>query len=448
MERVDTILAYADGTNLTPTGRRLWTGGVLSLALLFCVGLAFCQERKTISPEKAMMIGYVEDFFKDNARDVTMRKSLEWGEVQTDGEGNRTIRYKFEALIWDRERIILCSDFTFDKDGNYVSMVSVEGFPQPVGNMGKTNEPPKEATEATKTLTQFLDFVRAYRIDKRIIDFPDEFDLSTPENAYATQKHLIVSNAENKFEKLMEMQFGEGRVSERERRGLSQQLPDEWIKKYKTEFVVYEVLEVKPGLAFVFALRTFDKLYDGNLFRKKEDGLWYNLGNFQEFSPEKLAKQTGFLKQERSADVEKAESTKIQADKDSQGNDPLQVSLANLLKFEGLTSYRVEKRIADMPEDDWTTPENAFAAQWHTVAANIVNRGDKEFAEVFKNRVLILEVLLSANKQKAFVLGHKGQSDYEGRFYTKQGNQWIKGDGSQADTPEKMAEKIKQARFF
>jgi Spy/CpxP family protein refolding chaperone len=104
---------------------------VFLTALLVSITLAFCQG-KPISPEKAMMMGYVEDFFANNARDITMRKSLEWGDVQTDDTGNRTIRYKYEALIWDKERLIICSDFTFDKEGNYVNMVHVEGFPQPV----------------------------------------------------------------------------------------------------------------------------------------------------------------------------------------------------------------------------------------------------------------------------------------------------------------------------
>ena len=85
-----------------------------------------------ITSEKAMMMGYVEYFFMTNARDITMRKSLEWGEVQTDDEGNRTIRYKFEALIWDKDRVLFCFDLTFGKDGTLVKMTPLEGFPKPV----------------------------------------------------------------------------------------------------------------------------------------------------------------------------------------------------------------------------------------------------------------------------------------------------------------------------
>jgi len=128
MKRIDQIMNFVHLP--AASGSQRWTALIFTISLLLCVTLAFCQEGK-VSPEKGMMMGYVENFFNHNARDITMRKSLEWGEVQTDGEGNRTIRYKFEALIWDKDRIIFCSDFTFDKDGNYVSMVHVEGFPQP-----------------------------------------------------------------------------------------------------------------------------------------------------------------------------------------------------------------------------------------------------------------------------------------------------------------------------
>jgi len=103
-----------------------------ALILFGAFALSVQAQPKPITPEKAMMMGYVEDYFNHNARDITMRKSLEWGEVKTNDKGNRTIRYKFEALIWDKDRFIFCSDFTFDKDGNYVSMTHIEGFPQPV----------------------------------------------------------------------------------------------------------------------------------------------------------------------------------------------------------------------------------------------------------------------------------------------------------------------------
>jgi hypothetical protein len=37
-----------------------------------------------------------------------------------------------------------------------------------------------------------IDDLPSYRVDKKIADFPDKIDQSTPENAYATWKQLSV----------------------------------------------------------------------------------------------------------------------------------------------------------------------------------------------------------------------------------------------------------------
>lgn len=78
----------------------------------------------------------VEDFFKHNYRDITARKTIEWGWPTTDENGNLSIRYKYEATIWGRDKIIENKVFTFDKDGKYLSAKSLEGFPEKVD--GKT----------------------------------------------------------------------------------------------------------------------------------------------------------------------------------------------------------------------------------------------------------------------------------------------------------------------
>jgi hypothetical protein len=113
-----------------PTLRRSLCGLVVLMlvAALSLTGNA-AQKQKVISAEKARMIGYVEDFLMNNFRDVTMRKSLEWGDVKTDDKGNRTIRYRCEALIWDKDRMTLAWDFTFDKEGNFVVQNKVETTP-------------------------------------------------------------------------------------------------------------------------------------------------------------------------------------------------------------------------------------------------------------------------------------------------------------------------------
>jgi hypothetical protein len=105
-------------------------------------------EQKPILPEKAKLIGYVEDFLMHNFRDITMRKSLEWGDVKTDNNGNNTIRYRCEALIGDEDRTVLAWDFTFDKDGKFVSQSKVATEPV------KIEKPDVSTTEGVKKLVE------------------------------------------------------------------------------------------------------------------------------------------------------------------------------------------------------------------------------------------------------------------------------------------------------
>ncbi len=83
-----------------------------------------------ISVEKADLMGRVEWAMMHGMRDITARKSIEWGEVQPDGKGNRSIRYKFHATIWDRDVYVNNIMFNFDAKGNIISIENVAGFPQ------------------------------------------------------------------------------------------------------------------------------------------------------------------------------------------------------------------------------------------------------------------------------------------------------------------------------
>jgi len=111
-----------------------------------------------LSAAKAELMGRVEDFFMNNFRDVTARKSLEWGEVATDAEGNRSIRYRYEARIWDKDVLLMNQSFTFDKQGKFLSYTNAAGFPK--------KKEPKQADTATKQgLTQLVEdfFQNNYR---------------------------------------------------------------------------------------------------------------------------------------------------------------------------------------------------------------------------------------------------------------------------------------------
>jgi tetratricopeptide (TPR) repeat protein len=81
----------------------------------------------------------VRQFFQSNWRDLKAREGMEWGRVQPQENGSRSIRYKYKAQIWDGEMQVFEDTFTFDENGNYVGVERTEGYPQPLdeGKEGK-----------------------------------------------------------------------------------------------------------------------------------------------------------------------------------------------------------------------------------------------------------------------------------------------------------------------
>ncbi len=69
--------------------------------------------------------GFVEDFFKQNFRDITARKDIQWGQPVVGDDGNITIRYKYEATIWDKDKIINNQEFTFTAEGEFVKFKNI-----------------------------------------------------------------------------------------------------------------------------------------------------------------------------------------------------------------------------------------------------------------------------------------------------------------------------------
>lgn len=105
------------------------TIGSMGVALLLFAGHALCTAAE-LSSAKAELMGRVEHVFMHNFRDVTSRKSLDWGEVQPEADGGSSIRYKCEARIWDKDTYVMNVIFTFDADGKVVTFENVYGFPQ------------------------------------------------------------------------------------------------------------------------------------------------------------------------------------------------------------------------------------------------------------------------------------------------------------------------------
>ena len=101
-----------------------WLVGGLVLLAVGCFGAE-------LDSVKAELMGRVEDFLMHNFKDVTARKSLAWGDVETAVDGSRSIRYEYEARIWDKETKLMNQVFTFDKAGKFVRFQNLGGFPKP-----------------------------------------------------------------------------------------------------------------------------------------------------------------------------------------------------------------------------------------------------------------------------------------------------------------------------
>jgi hypothetical protein len=73
-------------------------------------------------------------------RDITARKSLEWGDIEIDKDGNRTIRYMFEATLPDEKAVIANQLFTFDAKGNILKTQDLPGYPKKAMTQARMKE--------------------------------------------------------------------------------------------------------------------------------------------------------------------------------------------------------------------------------------------------------------------------------------------------------------------
>jgi len=119
------------------------------------------DEKLVSGNQKQRLQGLVEDFFKNNYRDITSRKTVEWGEPVIDTNGNMSISYKYEMIIWDKDKFMANQLFTFDKDGKYLNVKKVEGFPKPLGSVEIPAEDVSTKESVQKLVEKF--FSRNYR---------------------------------------------------------------------------------------------------------------------------------------------------------------------------------------------------------------------------------------------------------------------------------------------
>lgn len=136
---------------------------LLIIASLSLAGFADSVKAEKISIEKADLIGRVEDFFLHNFRDITSRKSLEWGQPETDEMGNNSIRYMYVAQILNKEWKIMNQFFTFNKDGRFIDVREVSGYT-------KDKQVSKAGTSSTEEGKKVLRAVALRAVDALLLE--------------------------------------------------------------------------------------------------------------------------------------------------------------------------------------------------------------------------------------------------------------------------------------
>jgi hypothetical protein len=288
------------------------------------------------SEERLAMMGRVEDFFLHNFRDVTARKSLEWGNVEAGVNGNRSIRYMYEATIWGKKVLLMNQIFTFDKQGKFVAYKNVAGFPKPKPEMKRdvstkeglqelvedffrhnwrditaheTMEWGEPTTEAggnrsirykfratiwysdKKTMNRIFTFdrqgefvsvkdvkqpaaaasrARVYEVHKKVSDFPDREDLSTPEAAYASMARAYAAEGNAAWPRLSAPGLAR-HMPHPAKKPLAKEQAEHWLNT--------EVVEVHAwGDTHAAVIGRTKNRIDLRWFLRV-DGRWLNMGN-------------------------------------------------------------------------------------------------------------------------------------------------------------------------
>jgi len=81
------------------------------------------------SADQEQAVLMVEDFFRHNYRDITKRETIQWGQAEKDTAGNLSIRYKYLATIWGKDRLVIDEVFTFSPEGKFISARTLDRSP-------------------------------------------------------------------------------------------------------------------------------------------------------------------------------------------------------------------------------------------------------------------------------------------------------------------------------
>jgi beta-lactamase regulating signal transducer with metallopeptidase domain len=199
---------------------------------------------------KAGMMALVEDFFHHNWHDVTSRETLDWGEPTKTKDGNFSIRYKFRARYWYGEPKIVERTFTFTPDGTFVSAEKIKKRP---------------ASPA-----------QVYEVHKKVSDFPDREDLSTPEAAYASIHRAYVAEGDAAWPRLSVPWQAERMPPAGAKRPLPKETADRLLG---AEILEVHVWDGKHAVVIAREERSDGRDYMGMRWLDRVEGRWLNESN-------------------------------------------------------------------------------------------------------------------------------------------------------------------------
>lgn len=198
----------------------------------------------------------VEDFFANNYRDITARETIEWGQPIKQENGNVSIRYKYKATIWGKDKIVSDESFTFGKDGKFVSVKKV-GLKDVSFYKGKD---PNESG------------ISVYQVNRKVSSYPAQLDFSKPEYTFVIAKRISADGNDSAWPQISEPHLAAMMDKNKTRRSVKPKVAEEYLNT--------EIIEVhtKGGRASVIG-RT-PALIGGYNVRgfKLVDGKWFNTG--------------------------------------------------------------------------------------------------------------------------------------------------------------------------
>ncbi len=245
-----------------------WIPSIVILAMILAIviptAFALSNKRtdnaKDITARKIQMQEWVEDFFNHNYRDITSRKTLEWGEPTQDSNGNYSIRYKYEAVIWRKNTIVSDELFTFDEDGKFVSVK-------------KLNRKELDQDDVNSN-------IQIYQINRNVSEFPEKEDFSTPENAYVAINRVMAANDYEGWQRVSVKSLA-GRLA-KEQKIRNKKVEPEWAKVVLNA----NILEVRIHSDQAVVIAEFPQAMSSKPIRNPidyrhlifEDGKWLNTG--------------------------------------------------------------------------------------------------------------------------------------------------------------------------